>query len=87
MVFMYVTTIAATLVTAFNLYRGIVQNENAATISLWGAWAMIGVSALLVIAALVIAFDGWRAYMRYRGAPAEEVVTLPEISPTPTQTG
>ena len=87
MVFMYVTTIAATLVTAFNLYRGIVQNENAATISLWGAWAMIGVSALLVIAALVIAFDGWRAYMRYRGAPAEEVVSLPEISPTPTQTG
>jgi carbon starvation protein len=87
MVFMYVTTIAATLVTAFNLYRGIVQNENAATISLWGAWAMIGVSALLVIAALVIAFDGWRAYMRYRGAPAEEVVRLPEISPTPTQRG
>jgi carbon starvation protein len=87
MVFMYVTTIAATLVTAFNLYRGIVQNENAATISLWGAWAMIGVSALLVIAALVIAFDGWRAYTRYRGAPAEEVVSLPEISPTPTQTG
>jgi carbon starvation protein len=83
MVFMYVTTIAATLVTAFNLYRGIVQNENAATISLWGAWAMIGVSALLVIAALVIALDGWRAYVRYRQAPArEDVVTVPDLSPT-----
>jgi carbon starvation protein len=75
MVFMYVTTIAATLVTAFNLYRGIVQAEGAATISLWGAWAMIGVAGLLVVAAFVIAYDGWRAYNRYRHAPtpAEEV--------------
>jgi carbon starvation protein len=79
MVFMYVTTIAATLVTAFNLYKGIVQAEGTATISLWGAWAMIGVAALLVIAALVIAFDGWKAYIRYRGAPApaEEVAPAP----------
>jgi carbon starvation protein len=79
MVFMYVTTIAATLVTAFNLYRGIVQAEGAATISLWGAWAMIAVAALLVIAALVIAYDGWKAYIRYRGAPApaEEVAPAP----------
>jgi carbon starvation protein len=79
MVFMYVTTIAATLVTAFNLYRGIVQAEDAATISLWGAWAMIAVAALLVVAALVIAYDGWRAYVRYRRAPAaaEEVAPAP----------
>jgi carbon starvation protein len=79
MVFMYVTTIAATLVTAFNLYRGIVQAEGAATISLWGAWAMIGVAGLLVVAAFVIAYDGWRAYNRYRHAPtpAEEVAPTP----------
>jgi carbon starvation protein len=79
MVFMYVTTIAATLVTAYNLYKGIVQAEGAATISLWGAWAMIAVAALLVIAALVIAYDGWKAYTRYRGAPApaEEVAPAP----------
>jgi carbon starvation protein len=79
MVFMYVTTIAATLVTAYNLYEGIVQAEGAATISLWGAWAMIAVAALLVIAALVIAYDGWKAYTRYRGAPtpAEEVSPAP----------
>jgi carbon starvation protein len=79
MVFMYVTTIAATLVTAFNLYRGIVQAEGAAAISLWGAWAMIAVAALLVIAALVIAYDGWKAYTRYRraAAPAEEVAPAP----------
>jgi carbon starvation protein len=69
MVFMYVTTIAATGVTAYNLYEGIVKNESSATISLWGAWAMIAVSVLMVIAALVIAYDGWRAYLRYRRAP------------------
>jgi carbon starvation protein len=79
MVFMYVTTIAASLVTAFNLYKGIVQAENAATISLWGAWAMIAVAVLLVIAALVIAWDGWKAYARYRRAPAPE-----EVAPAPT---
>jgi carbon starvation protein len=74
MVFMYVTTIAATFVTAFNLYKGIVQNESAATISHWGAWAMIAVAVLMVIAAVVIAYDGWRAYLRYRRAPASEVM-------------
>jgi carbon starvation protein len=79
MVFMYITTIAATLVTAYNLYQGIVQAEGAATISLWGAWAMIAVAALLVIAALVIAYDGWRAYDRYRHAPAP----AEEVAPTP----
>ncbi|MGH2489375.1 MAG: carbon starvation CstA family protein, partial [Candidatus Limnocylindria bacterium] len=76
MVFMYVTTIAASLVTAYNLYEGIVRREGVATISLWGAWAMIAVALLLVVAALVIAYDGWRAYTRYRAAPvAEEEVT------------
>jgi carbon starvation protein len=79
MVFMYITTIAATLVTAYNLYEGIVQAEGAATISLWGAWAMIAVAALLVVAALVIAYDGWRAYDRYRHAPAP----AEEVAPTP----
>jgi hypothetical protein len=35
---------------------------------------------LLVVAALVIAYDGWRAYQRYRLAPAAE-----EVSPAPTR--
>lgn len=71
MVFMYVTTIAATLVTAGNLYRTIATKEGAAGISVAGAWAMILVALLLVAAALVIAYDGWKAWQRYRGAPAE----------------
>jgi hypothetical protein len=40
---------------------------------------MIAVAALLVIAALVIAYDGWRAYDRYRHAPAP----AEEVAPTP----
>ncbi|MGH2733567.1 MAG: carbon starvation CstA family protein, partial [Actinomycetota bacterium] len=69
MVFMYVTTIAASLVTALNLYRTIVVRPGVAAISLYGAWAMIGVALLLVLAALVIARDGWRAWNRYRAEP------------------
>ncbi|MGH2384996.1 MAG: carbon starvation CstA family protein, partial [Candidatus Limnocylindria bacterium] len=73
MLFMYVTTVAASLVTAYNLYVTIVSREGSAAISVLGAWAMIAVSLLLVIAALLIAFDAWKAWGRYRGMPAEPV--------------
>jgi carbon starvation protein len=74
MVFMYVTTIAASLVTAWNLYRTIATREGVATISVVGSWTMIVVAVLLVVAALVIALDGWKAWTRYRRAvPAERV--------------
>jgi carbon starvation protein len=71
MVFMYVTTIAASLVTAWNLYRTIATKPDVATISVIGSWAMIIVALLLVVASLMIALDGWRAWARYRGAPAQ----------------
>jgi carbon starvation protein len=72
MVFMYVTTIAASLVTAWNLYKTIATVPDVATISLVGSWAMIVVALLLVVAALVIGFDGWKAWTRFRLAPAAE---------------
>jgi carbon starvation protein len=81
MVFMYVTTIAASLVTAWNLYKTIATKSGVATISVVGSWAMIIVALLLVLASLMIAFDGWRAWARYRTAPAQ-----PEpapMAPTP----
>jgi carbon starvation protein len=71
MIFMYVTTIAASLVTAWNLYRTIATKADVATISVIGSWAMIVVALLLVVASLMIALDGWRAWARYRGAPAQ----------------
>jgi carbon starvation protein len=71
MVFMYVTTIAASLVTAWNLYKTIAIKSGVATISVIGSWVMIIVALLLVVASLMIAFDGWRAWARYRTAPAQ----------------
>ena len=71
MLFMYVTTIAAALVTAYNLYATIAIKTGSATISVVGAWAMIAIAILLVGAALLIAYDGWRAWTRYRLTPAE----------------
>ena len=81
MVFMYVTTIAASLVTAWNLYKTIAIKSGVATISVIGAWAMIGVALLLVVAALVIAFDGWRAWTRYQRAPVQAVEGEPALRP------
>jgi carbon starvation protein CstA len=69
MVFMYVTTMAATIVTAYNLYATIILKPRMAAISVAGAWVMIGVAILLLIAAVVIAIDGWQAWMRYTTRP------------------
>jgi carbon starvation protein len=71
-VFMYVTTLAATLVTAYNLYATIAVKPGANGIAVVGAWAMILVSVLLIVAALFIGYDGWKAYQRYAsgGTPA-----------------
>ncbi|HEX2024774.1 MAG TPA: carbon starvation CstA family protein [Actinomycetota bacterium] len=81
MLFMYVTTIAATIVTAYNLYQGIIAAEGVSGIPVIGAWAMIIVAALLIVAALIIAADGWKAYSRYRrepiGEPAPGSTTAP----------
>jgi carbon starvation protein len=81
MLFMYVTTVAASLVTAYNLYTTI-ATKDVATISILGAWAMIAVALLLVVAALLIAWDAWKAWNRYRAAPHE-----PEPEPAPAMGG
>jgi carbon starvation protein len=73
MVFMYVTTMAATLITAYNLYKTVATAEGIAGISVFGAWAMIIVALLLFVAAVVIAIDGYKAYSQFQRAPAEPV--------------
>ena len=72
MVFMYVTTMAATVVTAYNLFVTIATRPGQALISVIGAWAMVAVSILLLVAAALIAWDAWQAWNRYRTAPPEE---------------
>lgn len=74
MLFMYITTMAATLITAYNLYASILSNPAVASqpINVIGAVAMIIVALLLFVAAALIAWDGWQAWQRYgtKGVPA-----------------
>jgi carbon starvation protein len=74
MIFMYVTTLAATAVTARNLYVTIASNPKMTWLPVSGAWAMITVSALLFLAAILIGWDGYRAYLRYRAKHAAQAV-------------
>jgi len=86
MVFMYVTTLAATLVTARNLYVTIAGNPSMSALPVAGAWAMIGVSALLFVAAIVIGWDGYKAYLRHgtkAETPAKRPAELPHSGPPP----
>ncbi|MFI4868275.1 MAG: carbon starvation protein A [Steroidobacterales bacterium] len=70
MIFMYVTTLAATAITAWNLYATIAANPKMTGLPVAGAWAMIAVSALLFVAAVLIGWDGYKAYVRHGAAPA-----------------
>jgi carbon starvation protein len=69
MIFMYVTTLAATAVTARNLYVTIAANPKMSALPVAGAWAMIAVSVLLFVAAILIGWDGYKAYLRHAAAP------------------
>jgi len=71
-VFMYVTTIAALLVTAYNIYFNVYQPNMAAgrVVPIVGSGLMVLVALLLVAAAIMIGIDGWRAFQRYRRRPA-----------------
>jgi carbon starvation protein len=73
MIFMYVTTLAATAVTARNLYVTIAANPKMSGLPVAGAWAMIAVSVLLFVAAILIGWDGYKAFVRYRTKPAPPV--------------
>jgi carbon starvation protein len=70
MIFMYVTTLAATAVTARNLYVTIAVNPKMSGLPVAGAWAMIVVSVLLFVAAVLIGWDGYKAYFRHGATPA-----------------
>jgi carbon starvation protein len=77
MVFMYVTTMAATVITAYNLFTTIAIKSGQAAISVAGAWAMIAVAVLLLVASVLIAWDAWQAWNRYRARPVGEPATVP----------
>jgi len=72
MAFMYVTTVASILVTAYNLYFNVYQPnlEAGRVLPVMGSGLMVLVALLLVVAGLFIAIDGWRAFFKYLGRPA-----------------
>jgi len=73
MIFMYLTTMAAIVVTGYNLYASILSNPKIAAqhINVVGAVGMIFLATLLFIAALLIAYDAWSAWRKLRGRPAQ----------------
>jgi carbon starvation protein len=73
MLFMYITTVFATLVTARNLYVTIAANPKMSGLPVYGAWAMIVVAALLIAAAVMIGWDGAKAFQRHGAKPAAPV--------------
>jgi carbon starvation protein len=81
MIFMYVTTLAATAVTARNLYVTIAANPKMTALPVAGAWAMIAVSALLFVAAIFIGWDGYKAYLRYRAIRGAQAVRPGAVPP------
>ncbi len=75
-VFMYVTTMAATLVTAYNLYATVFikqLGQPGHEIAVIGSLLTIAIAIILFIAAVFIGIDGMRAYQRYRETPLEQV--------------
>jgi carbon starvation protein len=79
--FMYVTTMAASLVTARNLWETVlVRNLGQAGREgvVLGAGLMILIALLLVVAAAFIGYDAIRAIQRYRPQPQ-----MPEAAPAP----
>jgi len=77
MIFMYVTTMAATLVTAYNLYVTIVMKAGVSAFNKAGAWAMIAIAILLFVTAVVIAWDGYQAYKKFSGGEAAKPAPAP----------
>jgi len=77
MIFMYVTTVASIMVTAYNLYFNVyVPNiEAGRVVPVIGSGLMVLMALLLVVAALLIGVDGMRAFLKY--------LRRPSVSPQP----
>jgi carbon starvation protein len=75
--FMYITTLAAIVITAFNLFKTIATAPGMAGLPVAGAWAMIVISILLFVAAILIGWDGYKAYQNYSRGETPRPVTAP----------
>ncbi len=71
MLFMYATTMAATIVIAYNQYVNVLTAPAFAgqLIVQIGGWTQLIISALLFVCAVVIAWDAWKAWQKLSAAP------------------
>jgi carbon starvation protein len=70
MFFMYATTVCALFYTAFfKLIPGAFSGKLAGT-KVFGNLLSAGIAILLIICALILAYDGWKAFRRYRTGEA-----------------
>ncbi len=81
MLFMYVTSFAANLITAYNLYATVFVKQlgkPGLEFAVFGAGAMIIIAVFLDVAALFIGYDALRAYNRLKaGVPATAKAKAP----------
>jgi hypothetical protein len=79
MLFMYVTTMAAILVTAYNLYVQVITAPafSGQGIVQLGGWSMILISLLLFVSAAIIAWDAWKAWQKLGAAGARKAAPSP----------
>jgi carbon starvation protein len=70
MIFMFITTVAALLYTSYSLF-GKVFTGKATGGALVGNLLMGLVAIFLVIAAIILAVEGWKAFARYKAVRAE----------------
>jgi carbon starvation protein len=78
-VFMYITTMAAILVNAYNQWVNVLTAPafSGQAIVQAGGWAMMAISALLFVSAAIIAWDGWKAWQKYGAAGATKPAPAP----------
>jgi len=70
--FMFITTIVALLITAYNVFKQIATTPNLPIDAVIGNVLAGGIAVFLVIAALILAWDALKAIQRFRvGAPAQ----------------
>ncbi len=78
-VFMYITTMAAILVNAYNQYVNVMTAPAFAgqAIVQAGGWAMMIISLLLFVCAVIIAWDGWKSWQKFGAAGAPKAAPAP----------